>query len=398
LPKISIITAAYNHVNFVRQSVDSALAQTYRDFEHIIVDDGSTDGTADVLKSFGDKIRYIRQENRGAHAAINVGIRASSGEYVAILDSDDVWLPNKLERQMKVFERNPEAGLVYSLAYAIDSEGRLVEAEKIVGEPLTCPNHAFEELALKSPIPALTAIFRRRSVDEVGLFDESLKAVADWELWLRIADKWPVFCIPEPLALYRIHSNNTTHLLRRTGRIFEEMLLALEKASPSFSRRAREMPRLKEIATAGIQSYWAQAYVKDGDLDSSIQKIVECAKLDLGTAAKGARSVTMQIETQYGQTRALEFVDEVCSAVAQCLICDSWKREFRGNWHATHALVFHRSGDSASAVRASLNAILANPSLLKNRDLVYVFLYSSLGPGVAEFLRRMVPRRRIQPH
>ncbi len=86
MPKVSIITAAYNHVRFIRQSIESAQSQTYKDFEHIVVDDGSSDGTADILKSFGDRITYIRQENRGAHAAINRGIRESSGEYIAILD------------------------------------------------------------------------------------------------------------------------------------------------------------------------------------------------------------------------------------------------------------------------------------------------------------------------
>lgn len=160
MPKVSVITAAYNHVKFVRQMIESVQAQTFRDFEHFVVDDGSTDGTADVLKSFGDKITYIRQESRGAQAARNTAIHAASGEYIALLDSDDAWLPNKLERQMRIFEEHPGTGLVYSFAYRIDSEGKLLKDPEILGIPINNPERAFEQLVVGDPIPALTAVFR----------------------------------------------------------------------------------------------------------------------------------------------------------------------------------------------------------------------------------------------
>jgi len=252
LPKVSVITAAYNHVEYIRQSVESVHAQTYRDFEHIVVDDGSTDGTADVLKDFGDQITYIRQDNRGAHAAINVGIRASSGEYIAILDSDDAWLPDKLEHQMRAFEQYPEAGLVYSQAYLIDSKSNLQNDRVPIGRPFSDSCRAFQELLIENKIPVLTALFRRTCVKDVGLFCETLKALSDWDLWLRISAKWPVIFVPEPLALYRIHENNTWHSLLQSGRVDRERLLLLDRAAAVLSGDTLEEKRSREIIHAAF--------------------------------------------------------------------------------------------------------------------------------------------------
>lgn len=237
MPKVSIITAAYNHVKFIRQSVESAQGQTYRDFEHIVVDDGSSDGTADVLRSFGDKITYIRQDNCGAHAAINRGIRMSSGEYIAILDSDDAWLPHKLERQMQTFKQHPEAGLVYAQAYIIDDEGEFINNGEPGGKPFANPHRAFDELLRENCIPILTAVLRRTCIEQVGFFNESLKATSDWDMWIRIAAKWPVIFVPEALALYRIHENSTWQALMKTGRVNKEHLLILENAAAAFPER-----------------------------------------------------------------------------------------------------------------------------------------------------------------
>jgi glycosyltransferase involved in cell wall biosynthesis len=235
VPKVSIVTAAYNHVRFVRQSVESALNQTYRDFEHIVIDDGSTDGTADVLKSFGNRIKYIRQENRGAHATINAAIRESSGEYIAILDSDDAWLPQKLERQMPAFEQTPKPGMVYSQACIIDEQGQLRNNGAPAGKALADSGRAFEDLLKDNAIPVLTAVIGRDCLEDVGFFRENLKALSDWDLWLRIALKWPIAFVAEPLALYRIHGNNTFTNLSNSGEVDRERLMVMRDAPANIS-------------------------------------------------------------------------------------------------------------------------------------------------------------------
>jgi glycosyltransferase involved in cell wall biosynthesis len=247
LPKVSIITAAYNHVRFVRQSLESVQSQTYRDFEHVVVDDGSSDGTADILQSFEGKINYIRQENRGTHAAINRGIRAASGEYIALLDSDDVWLPNKLERQIQRLDESPEAGLVYSQAYVIDPTGNPKNNGEPIGRPISDPRRTFEELLKDNYIPALTAVFRRSCVEEVGYFNESLKAMSDWDLWIRIVAKWSVAFVPEVLAHYRDHGNNAWHALVKNGRVNKERLLVLRNAAAAIANGDPDAGKKREI-------------------------------------------------------------------------------------------------------------------------------------------------------
>lgn len=229
MPKVSVITAAYNHAKFVRQMAESVQAQTFRDFEHIVVDDGSTDGTADVLKSFGNEIIYVRENNRGTQAARNTALQISSGDYIALLDSDDVWLPEKLERQMKVFAEFQDAGLVYSFAYMIDSEGNVGNDGKPFGKPVAHGRDTLKEIMIQNPVPALTAVFHRRWIRELGGFDESLEVAADWDLWLRIAAHGPVNCVQEPLALYRLHQSNTWNVAYPNGRFHEDWLRMLEK-------------------------------------------------------------------------------------------------------------------------------------------------------------------------
>ncbi len=255
MPRVSIITAAYNHARFIRQAIESAQGQTYRDFEHVVVDDGSSDGTAEVLRSFGDRISYIRQDNCGAHAALNRAIRESSGELIALLDSDDAWLPNKLERQVEAFERHPGAGLVYSQASLIDDTGRISNNSAPIGKPLTDPLHSLSDLLNENHIPTLTAIFKRECIDEVGYFDESFKAMADWDLWLRISARWPIIFVPEPLALYRVHDNNAGKSLFESGRVFRERLLLLRNAEKNASGNSREVIRAKLSQTALRTTY-----------------------------------------------------------------------------------------------------------------------------------------------
>jgi glycosyltransferase involved in cell wall biosynthesis len=264
LPKVSVITAAYNHARFIRQCLESVQHQTFRDFEHIVVDDGSSDGTAEILQAFGRGITYISQQNCGAHGAINRAIRASAGDYIALLDSDDAWLPNKLERQIAETEKVPEAGLIYSLAYVIDGEGNLSQNQKPIGKPFSSSEHAYQDLLRDNHIPALTAVFKRAYLEEVGYFNESLPALSDWDLWLRLANRWPVLFVPEPLALYRVHGKNTWDLLVSNGQADRERLLLLKNAyltqtandSETKRRRALIDSAFRELALKTAYGLW----------------------------------------------------------------------------------------------------------------------------------------------
>lgn len=206
IPRVSVIIPTYNRARVIRDAVDSVLAQDFRDFELIVVDDGSTDGTRDILDAYLDasdgnfpRIRALTQENRGVSAARNRGIAAASGQYVAFLDSDDLWFPKKLSTQVAFFEENPEA-LICQTDEIWIRRGVRVNPKKKHSKP---SGMIFEEslgLCLVSP----SAVLIERSLfDKVGLFDESLPICEDYDLWLRVSCRYPVYLIDQPLITKR---------------------------------------------------------------------------------------------------------------------------------------------------------------------------------------------------
>ena len=203
MPKVSVIIPTYNSAQYIAEAIESVLAQTYKDYEIIVVDDGSIDNTREVLKPFMDKIIYVYKENGGQASARNLGIKMSKGEYIAFLDSDDIWLPQKLELQVELLDSRPEVGLVYSDNYRFtDDEGIIgLGSQRVQG----LSGMVFNSLFLKNFIPTLTVMVRRKCLDDVGLFDESKHIVhsEDYDLWLRIAKKYEIAYIDKPLAKYR---------------------------------------------------------------------------------------------------------------------------------------------------------------------------------------------------
>jgi len=204
MPEVSVVIPTYNYARYIREAIDSVLAQTYRDSEIIVIDDRSTDDTKGVVSQYGPEIEYIRQENQGLSAARNTGIRNSKGEYIAILDSDDIWLPSKLEKQIKLFEANSELGLVYS-------DG-LVFGEKLAWDDLSFGGNMnfyrgriFDKLLMGNFIPCPSVVIRRGCFDKVGLFDINLGACEDWDMSLRISLHHEIDYVDELLVKHRKH-------------------------------------------------------------------------------------------------------------------------------------------------------------------------------------------------
>ncbi len=221
-PKVCVIVPAYNSAAYTLETVESILAQTYTDFELIVVDDGSTDHTREALKPYLDRIRYIYKENGGACSARNLGIRESRSTYVACLDCDDLWLPEKLAHSVKILDDNPQAAFVFSDCYTIDSEGKPVGLLKYTFDL----QDAYKGLMVKNFVPAPTVVMRRSCLEQVGLFDEHIFIPADWDLWLRLAKQFPICYIDQALSQYRTASNYT---LRHIEKSLNENLYVLDK-------------------------------------------------------------------------------------------------------------------------------------------------------------------------
>ena len=198
-PLVSVIIPTYNRGWIVRDAIDSVFGQTYANFELIVVDDGSTDRTPQILDAYGDRLRVIRQANQGVSAARNRGIGESSGPMIALLDSDDIWLPKKLAVQVDFFKRNP-AALICQTEEIWIRNGLRVNPGKRHRKPSGMIFERSLELCLVSPSAVMV---RRELFEKVGLFDESLPACEDYDLWLRVGCRFPVHLIDEPLTIKR---------------------------------------------------------------------------------------------------------------------------------------------------------------------------------------------------
>jgi glycosyltransferase involved in cell wall biosynthesis len=196
---VSVIIPTYNRGWIVRDAIDSVLGQTYADFELIVVDDGSSDRTPPILDAYGDRLRVIRQANRGVSAARNRGIGESSGTLIALLDSDDIWLPKKLAVQVDFFKRNP-AALICQTEEIWIRNGLRVNPGKRHRKPSGMIFERSLELCLVSPSAVMV---RRELFEKVGQFDESLPACEDYDLWLRVGCRFPVHLIDKPLTIKR---------------------------------------------------------------------------------------------------------------------------------------------------------------------------------------------------
>jgi glycosyltransferase involved in cell wall biosynthesis len=209
VPKVSVIIPAYQYGHFLGEAVDSVLAQTYKDYELIVVDDGSTDQTREVAAAYGDRTRYIYQDNRGLSAARNTGVAASKGEYVGFLDADDVWLPNKLEVEVQFLDTHTSVGLVYSNYTYFGSRGD-PRRRGFDGDPLVsvyAPKGQFPNNFVSSS----AVMVRKRCFEKVGLFDEALRTAGDLDMWLRMATCFEIGYINTPLSKYRLHERNVVH-------------------------------------------------------------------------------------------------------------------------------------------------------------------------------------------
>jgi glycosyltransferase involved in cell wall biosynthesis len=267
-PICSVVIPVWNGEKYLAEAVNSVLAQSRTDLEVIIVDDGSTDGTPAVIAQFGQIVRSLRQPNQGVSAARNAGIAAARGKYVAFLDADDVWLPNKLERQLRLFEDNPRLGTV-GCGYRV-TDKRLNPLSEYIPSHCSLTNLLLVES--NGGHFSSSFVVPRHVLDDVGGFDPRLSTSADWDFVTRVALRYELAFVPEVQMLYRLHGSNMHRGIPRTE---HDMELAFAKVFDG--DHSCQVQRYRRRAYSNLYRMLSGSYWHSRD----IRNAVRCSLLSL---------------------------------------------------------------------------------------------------------------------
>ena len=272
MPKVSMIIPAHNMACYTVETIESVLNQTFEDYETIVVDDGSTDNTKELLRPYikNRQILYIYKANGGAASARNAGFKISKGRYVAFLDCDDLWLPRKLETSVDFLDNHSETGFVYNRAMNIDKEGNNLQLSK--GRCYS--GMISEKLVLRNFIMNSSPVARRECFKKVGLFDEKLFYPADWDMWLRISECFPVEYIDVPLTKYRV--GDLSYFEKNIEKAKSETFMVLEKA---FQRRPELSRNIWSKVASDVYFTSAKAYAKRLELRKAKKEILISLKM-----------------------------------------------------------------------------------------------------------------------
>ncbi len=291
-PLVSVVVPAYNAARTLSATVESILAQTERDLEVIVVDDGSSDGTVEVARAVDDeRVRVVVRENAGASAARNTGIAEATGTWVAFLDSDDVWVPVKLERQLAYVAAHPDVHAVQTGAFFVDNNLQVRYERRCKPS-----RDALWESLLFQNLPSFpsTLMIRRSKLDEIGPFDTSLEILEDWELAIRASRFCNLQSIEEPLSLYRTHPGNRSLDI---GIHLAPGLLVLDRlfADPGLPERVRAGRRR---VYAHLYTMLAGGAFKVGDYD-------DCRRWAMKALRYDPRSIRYMVELPVRRMRRL---------------------------------------------------------------------------------------------
>lgn len=275
-PTVSAVIPSYNYGHFVCEAVESVLAQRYEPaLEVIVVDDGSKDDTRERIANYGDRVRYVYQENRGLSGARNTGIREAKGEWVALLDADDTWHPDKTALQMRIALANDFD--------VIGSPGKHYCPPTLDPNP---PVRRFDapDFLTGTHFSSSTTIAKRRCFDVVGGFDETLRSVEDRDMWLRLAARFLVGAIDSPCALHRIH---TGQMSRNAGRMLSNFERCLEKFFAEHPQYAEH----ERVAYAFMYADAAVAFMENREKLEATKYMLKSLRLHAWEPASGRRNL-----------------------------------------------------------------------------------------------------------
>jgi len=401
-PLVSVIIPNYNHARYLGDAVQSVLNQSYRNFEIIVVDDGSTDNSREVAGQFGDRIRYIYQKNAGLSAARNTGIRASNGSLIGVLDADDMYEQMFLETLVEALKSDPDADGVYCGYQFVDQDNNL--SPQVENRPV--PSDELYDALLDGNFFVPESIFLRRYVyDDVGLFDESLRACEDWDVWLRATKKYRIIHSPEILTRHRILAGSMS---TDPFRMLTARLAVLKKHVGGEPLVADSSIVHRAYARAYLGS--CVEYLQYGDSDRAYECFQKMAnicpellvevdtyyQLGCGDQPKGQMGDLASLNVKRNSIPLLTMLNSLFIDMTTSTSVKHLRKMSYSTAYYALGLLGYNARDFGEARRFLSRSIWYDAKLLLNKRVVGMWLKSLFGPALVDTLKRVRQKTHYQ--
>ncbi|MFN8487854.1 MAG: glycosyltransferase [Caldilineaceae bacterium] len=398
MPKISVIIPNFNNAHYVAGAIQSVLNQRDQDFEVIVVDDGSTDNSSAVIHQFGERVRYLWQENQGLAGARNTGIHAAQGEFIGLLDADDLWQPTYLEKMMALSRQSPDSAVYYCAAQCIDSQGQ--KLPRLLGAPVGKPAAIYQALVRANFLIPSTIVLRRDVIMAAGLFDQKLRSCEDWDLWLRIGAKTHFMGLEEPLVLYRLHNSS---LSANVVGMQQAARAVIEKNFGLDDGQRQHWSAEKKRAYGGLYRYFALTFVqRQNQWDAAGKCLGDALQIDetiaidldlfyelaLGAQPIGYRGTAHELPLAFNVNQVEQMLHKLfaASALSQAT---TLRRQTYGTAYYALGLVSYNTGHLAESRRFFSTALRYRPELGRDRRIIGHLIRSLAGQKGLDWLRQL---------
>lgn len=390
MTKVSVIIPTYNRNTFIQEALNSVRAQSFMDYEVIVVDDGSTDSTGEMLQNtYDEKVHYMWQENQGESVARNKGIELANGEYIAFLDSDDKWLSKKLEMQVRLLDEYPEIGMSFCQAQLINETGNLLDSS-VLGRNLHENEITFENLVMHNLIGSVSSsMIRKVTLERIGGFDPLIRYGEDWDLWLRIHSLSKFGFISEPLVQLRRHQSTQCYFPSTEGnsKRLADHLVILDKAFANWQGSLSKGIQEKAYAYQYAQSFLAEKSVNNDKIaKNNLQKA--CGLFpdilreagDFGQLIVDNGSILVKVNQSWDYDAAIEYVARVFDDLT--LVGVNEKHFESVVWAKLYAMLgflAEKNGEDILARNYLISAMRYDFGWLKNRGVLSIVSKSLFG-------------------
>jgi GT2 family glycosyltransferase len=392
--KVSVIIPSYNRADYLTLAVNSVLEQSYPPFEIIIVDDGSTDNTLEVVRSLGDKVKFFQQNHGGVSAARNRGLELAQGELIAWCDADDLWDSSFLMTTVSRLEADPTLDGVYTGVAHIDSAGNFLPQENRMAVP---PEKLYAALADDCFIQTTAFVARKRCFDQAGSFDTQFQICEDYDMWLRLAKSCTIIGVPRPLVRYRVHSQNTVHnthkwcqsrlavAYKHFGGSSDDgyALTPPQRRVHAFAYRAAALKCVQDRLTDEGWQYLQRGITLWPELLTQMNTFYE---LMCGDQPQGQRGAAEQLDIQRNSADMLKRLGKLFDQSGLAL--EPLRAKAYGNAFLAAGMLSDQAGQWGAAKQYLLKALQVNPRLGLNYLFVRRLLKVSAGPRLINILHK----------